>query len=95
MIIESIVAYLAIIAPSAITIITALAALITAIAKFATVVKQNKGLKDEMLALVKQQDTKIAAVLDENIQLKEALTNCTDALTRIRNKHPEVFKKEE
>ena len=95
MIIESIVAYLAIIAPSAITIITALAALITAIAKFATVVKQNKGLKDEMLALVKQQDTKIAAVLDENVQLKEALTNCTDALTRIRNKHPEVFKKEE
>lgn len=67
MIIESIVAYLAIIAPSAITIITALAALITAIAKFATVVKQNKGLKDEMLALVKQQDTKIAAVLDENV----------------------------
>jgi len=66
MIIETVLAYLAIIAPSAVTIITALIAIITAIAKFLNVVKQNKGLKEEIAALVKSEDEKMAAVLAEN-----------------------------
>lgn len=93
MIIETVLAYLAIIAPSAVTIITALIAIITAIAKFLNVVKQNKGLKEEIAALVKSEDEKMAAVLAENAQLKHALTECTTALTRLRNTPPP--KKEE
>lgn len=70
MIIESIMAYIAIIAPSAITVITAIAALITAVYKFISVVKQNKGLRDEVLTIVKNEDEKIALVLKENAALK-------------------------
>lgn len=94
MIIESIMAYIAIIAPSAITVITAIAALITAVYKFISVVKQNKGLRDEVLTIVKNEDEKIALVLKENAALKQALTENTEALTRIRNKHPELFTKQ-
>lgn len=61
MIIETVLAYLAIIAPSAVTIITALIAIITAIAKFLNVVKQNQGLKDEMTALVKYVEQRLTA----------------------------------
>ena len=91
MIIETIWAYLAIIAPSAITVITAIAALITAIYKFISVVKQNKGLKEEIAEMLKTQSLQMAAVLRDNEQLKQALIENTEALTRIRNKHPELF----
>lgn len=93
MIIESIMAYIAIIAPSAITVITAIAALITAVYKFISVVKQNQGLKDEMTALVKYIEQKLAADEAEKAQLRKALIECTETLTRIRNKHPELFTK--
>lgn len=94
MIIETIWAYLAIIAPSAITVITAIAALITAVAKFVSVVKQNKGLKEEMAAMIKSQNIKLSAIVQENTELKKALIENTEALTRIRNKHPELFTKQ-
>lgn len=95
MIIETIIAYLAIIAPAAITVITSLFAIITAIVKFVNVVKENKGLKDEILALVKNEDDKIAAVLADNAELKKALTLCTEEITRIHQLHPEWLEKEE
>ena len=93
MIIETVLAYLAIIAPSAVTIITALIAIITAIAKFLNVVKQNQGLKDEMTALVKYVEQRLTADEAEKAQLRHALTECTTALTRLRNTPPP--KKEE
>lgn len=91
LIIESIAAYLAIIAPSAITIITALISLCIAITKFLTIVKQVKGLKDETLTALAQQSRDNEAIRKENAELKKNHAELMAAITRIRNKHPEEF----
>jgi hypothetical protein len=92
LIIDTVAAYLAIIAPSAITIIAALTSLLVAIAKFVAVVKENRGLKDEIVSIARSQDSKLDAVLKENETLKQNHAELMAAITRLRNKNPEAFK---
>lgn len=39
-------------------------------------------------------ESKLSIVAQENVELKKALRECTEALTRIREHHPEIFKGE-
>lgn len=94
LIIDTVAAYLAIIAPSAITIIAALTSLVVAIAKFVAVVRENKGLKDEIVSIAKRQDQKLEAVLKENETLKQNHAELMVAITHLRNKPPKANNKD-
>lgn len=98
--IETIIAYIVIFAPSLLSILGIIlgvfknirnanqtTATINCIKEEAlntfTTIKDSKELAD-LYKLIKE-------VVSENAILKQQLIECTEALTRIRNKHPELF----
>ena len=102
--IETVVAYVIIIAPSLISALGTIVSFITAIRKLnksgdeVTIIKnqaveafndiKNSNEFKELRSLCKK-------VISENALLKEKLIENTEALTRIRNNHPELFAKED
>lgn len=78
--------------------------LIVSIFKFAAskkeikkIVSDAKATFDNILSssTLKSVESKLIIVAQENVELKKALRECTEALTRIREHHPEIFKGEE
>ena len=77
--------------------------LIVSIFKFAASKKEIKKIAidakntfDNILSssTLKGVESKLNIVAQENVELKKVLRECTEALTRIREHHPEIFKGE-
>lgn len=98
--IEIIVSYIIIFAPALISALGIIAGVVKIFSGAKSAKEQIVAIKDEAIAAfnairesneLKQLRDYTKAIIDENHQLKAALTECTDALTRIRKRHPELF----
>lgn len=77
--------------------------LIASIFKFAASKREIKKIAsdakdtfDNILnsSTLKSVESQLRILAQENVELKKALRECTEALTRIREHHPEIFKGE-
>lgn len=96
--------YIIMCAPALVTIITAICSIIAVLRKVIASKDDVNAIKEQAIKAfeeiknnneIKELKNLCKSIVDENIELKKALIDVTEALTRIRNKHPELFKEGE